>query len=420
MKIPGKKRTAHCIAVALAGSAALSTSSIVSANTGLGSSTLDTGEVTAFDNGREPITFRVPAGDTQVTLSGYVKADFISDSGSDLGDSFGASGIPVDGAEGDGNFRIHARQTRFRIKSESDLASGKKIKTLLEGDFFGGGANEIVSNSSSFRLRHAYLEVGGWGFGQFWTNFMDFIAYPTTVDFFGPAGKAFIRAGQIRYTFKNGFSISAENPETTGGGPGLGDGDAIPESLGGIGLDRIPDFTIAWKGGPGGAGGTYKFAAVARTLGVDGTLGVAGDVDDDVGGFGFNAAGAWDFGFGALSGSVTGGSGLGRYVLAGVNNDIFVDENGNVEAVDQISASISYVHRWSDSATSLVSYGFFDNDDDFAANGNGTVQTLHVNYIWKPNPRLNYGAEVIFGNNEPAAGGEGDAVRLHFGAQLNF
>ena len=186
MKIPGKKRTAHCIAVALAGSAALSTSSIVSANTGLGSSTLDTGEVSAFDSGLEPITFRVPAGDTQVTLSGYVKADFISDSGNDLGDSFGASGIPVDGAEGDGNFRIHARQTRFRIKSESDLASGKKIKTLLEGDFFGGGANEIVSNSSSFRLRHAYLEVGGWGFGQFWTNFMDFIAYPTTVDFFGP------------------------------------------------------------------------------------------------------------------------------------------------------------------------------------------------------------------------------------------
>ena len=47
---------------------------------------------------------------------------------------------------------------------------------------------------------------------------MDFVAYPSTIDFFGPAGKSFARQTQIRWTSPSGFSVSLENPETVGAG----------------------------------------------------------------------------------------------------------------------------------------------------------------------------------------------------------
>jgi len=114
---------------------------------------------------------------------------------------------------------------------------------------------------------------------------MDFVAYPGTVDFFGPAGKSFVRQAQIRYTFDNGLAFSIENSETDGFDAG---GGRLGESRGGIGEDNAPDFTAAWRGGPGGIGGNYEFAGIVRTLGV------GGEVDDNVGGVGFLAAGAWD------------------------------------------------------------------------------------------------------------------------------
>ena len=357
-----------------------------------------------------PFTFRIPAAETEVILSGYVKADFFFDTGNDLGDSFAASAIPTDDSEEDGHFRAHARQSRLRIKTKTELENGKELEATIEGDFFGAGGNEIFSNSTSFRLRHAYFTVDRWTFGQTWTNFMDFIAYPTTVDFFGPAGKAFLRQAQIRYTLPNGLSFSLENPETDGDG-GAG---RLGESLGGLGRDLAPDATAAWRGGPGGIGGFYETAIVVRALGV------GGDIDDEEFGVGINLAGGWDVGTGMLAASVTGGSGIGRYVINGGGNGLFVTDDGEVETVDALGATISYDHRWSEKANSLIAVGTFQNDNDFAANGIDSVTTVHINYRWSPTEVTTYGIEGIYGNNETADGESNDAGRFQFAAQLNF
>ena len=101
--------------------------------------------------GLESLSIRVPAASTSVTLSGYVKGDARFDDGADLGDSFVVSSIPIDGSAGDdrdGHFRIHARQSRLTIRSNTELENGQTLTTAFEGDFFGGGGNETFSNST--------------------------------------------------------------------------------------------------------------------------------------------------------------------------------------------------------------------------------------------------------------------------------
>ena len=382
--------------------------------------------------GVESLGFRIPASNTAVTLSGYVRGDFRYDDSSDLGDSFVVSSIPADGSAGDerdGHIRLHARQSRLIVSSETELSNGKKLTTRFEGDFFGNGGNESFSNSTSFRLRNAVASYDKWLIGQTWTNFMDFVAYPTTVDFFGPAGKSFARQGQIRYTLDNGLSFSIENPETDGNGA-LG---RIRESTGGPGADLLPDFTAAWRGGPGGAGGSYEISGIVRVLGVEGNILELEDPDDEdsdlvptgplvdetTTGFGVNLAGGWSFGPVSFAGSVTFGDGIGRYIINGAGNGVFVEDDGDLDAVSAVGYSANVKYDWTENSSSLLAIGGFENGDT-AANGIDNLQTIHLNYIWSPYPSSSFGVEIIQGFNESAGGDEGSATRFAFGAQLNF
>lgn len=431
-----KRNVARSVAVALAGgAAALASGPVLASDIRTNpfhtvTNDADPGNVVGARQLLEPLTFRTPAGETKVTLSGYVRGSFSYDFEDDVGDSFVVSSIPTVGESGDGHFRAHARRSRFRIRSSTDTGGGNEVKTHLEGDFFGVGGNESFSNSTALRLRLAYITVGKWTFGQNWTNFMDFVAYPTTVDFFGPAGKAFKRQGQIRYTMDNGLSFSLENPETDG----FGSAGRLGESRGGFGEDLLPDITAAWRGGPGGMGGNYEFAAVVRSLGVnrpevvdDAGVVTQTEIDESVGGFGLLAAGAWELETGTLSASIVTGDGVGSFIINGFGNDVFVDESGDVNSITSTGVSLSYNHKWSDTASSLISFGgFTNNDDDGENNGIDNLQTFHVNYIWDTASGVNYGIEAIIGRNatvradDPSRTDSGTTARLAFGAQFNF
>lgn len=377
--------------------------------------------------GFEPIGIKIPAGETEVTVGGYVKGTANFDDGSDLGDSFAVSSIPADGTAGDerdGHFRLHARQSRLAIRSTTETEGGTTLKTHFEGDFFGGGGNESFSNSTGFRLRHAYANYGAWTIGQTWTNFMDFVAYAGTVDFFGPAGKSFIRQAQVRYTMSNGLSFSVENAETDGFGA-LG---RLGESRDGLGEDILPDLTAAWRGGPGGLGGSYEISGVVRFLGVDGTVNLENadgtttelSVDENEAGYGFNLAGGWEYGPATFSASLTYGDGIGRYLINGAGNDIYINADGSVDTVESLGSTLNLKYDWTGSSSSLISFGHFSNDDPNRSNGVDNLQTIHLNYIFSPYPRSSFGIELIQGFLENADGTDGDATRIALGAQLNF
>lgn len=187
--------------------------------------------------------FIFPNTDTRVLIGGYAKADFIYDFDEGLGDFLVQEAISVSDDGDETNFRAHARQSRLFLRTFTPSDYGE-VRTHIEGDFFGSGGNEAFSNSTGFRLRHAYGEVGPVLAGQFWTLFMPIESYPGTVDFQGPAGIPFIRQAQLRYTADLGDGLklagSLENSEFNG----RTSAGVFGESLGSgveARLDKAPD-----------------------------------------------------------------------------------------------------------------------------------------------------------------------------------
>lgn len=78
-----------------------------------------------------------------------------------------------------GNMIFSVRQSRFGVKGHMPTAIGQ-IDTIFEFELFGVGGN---AGETTFRLRHAYGELGQFGAGQTWSLFMDIDVFPNTIDY---------------------------------------------------------------------------------------------------------------------------------------------------------------------------------------------------------------------------------------------
>ena len=82
----------------------------------------------------------------------------------------------------DGSTFAGVRQSRFGVKTSSPTALGE-LKTQFEFELFGTG---VDSGQTTFRLRHAYGELGAFGAGQTWSPFMDPDVFPNSLEYLGP------------------------------------------------------------------------------------------------------------------------------------------------------------------------------------------------------------------------------------------
>src|SRR5262245_17303431 len=96
----------------------------------------------------------------------------------------------------DGNWFAGVRQSRLSVRSSTPTAAGE-IKTIFEFELFGTG---VDAGQTTFRLRHAWGELGKFGGGQTWSPFMDPDVFPNTIEYWGPNGMVFFRNVQFRYT----------------------------------------------------------------------------------------------------------------------------------------------------------------------------------------------------------------------------
>ena len=224
-------------------------------------------------------------------------------------------------------FNLYANETRFNMKYSHGDVMG-----FIEMDFWGGGGNEIVSNSANPRIRHAFIKYKNVLAGQTWTTFMNTSAIPETADFAGATtGLVFIRQGQVRYTAGN-FQVSVENPETWGG-------DTANDSM--------PDVVARYN--MKGDWGNVSVSALARQLNT--TLGntetaigasIAGRI---------KTSGKDDFRFQIHQGE------LGRYVGAAFAKDVVGEE------VEETTAYLAaYRHFWNESLRTTVMYGAAEAD----------------------------------------------------------
>ena len=95
----------------------------------------------------------------------------------------------------DGNFYSGVRQTRFGVKGYFQTPLGE-LKTIFEFELFGVG---VDAGQTTFRLRHAWGELGEFGAGQTWSPYMDPDVFPNSLEYWGPNGMVFFRNVQVRW-----------------------------------------------------------------------------------------------------------------------------------------------------------------------------------------------------------------------------
>ncbi len=380
----------------------------------------------AVPAGKQPVqaTSITPGANPGTTFSytGFIKMDAMVTDTSDGRIADGSSGrlfyvpstIPVGGAGADGGdpyTDFHAQFSRFGMSVDHVTAGGDKFKGYVEADFFGGGSNALAGNETSTNtyavtLRQAYVSWNNWLAGQTWSNFMDVAALPDAVDFVGPTdGTVFVRQAQLRYT-RGPWSVSLENPQTTvtafGGASRFNSGDNL-----------MPDLTARWL--TKGDWGHFTVAGMLRQFKW---------LEETESGAALSVSGKFNLGASDdIRWAVNGGSGIGRYLAFGVGSDTVADAGGNLHALDGYGGFVAWRHVFSPKVRTNLMYSASHFDNDTGLTGWGVTertQSLHANLIYSPFPKLDVGAELIYGQRSLEDDREGDLKRLHTSVKYSF
>lgn len=357
--------------------------------------------------------------DTRIQIGGYVKTDAILSKSSNAPirgageDLFIPSTITTSGDPTDARLNVHARETRFWLKSFTPTDHGD-VTTHLEVDFMLGlQGDERVGNSYSPRIRHATVNWGRWTTGQTWSNFFNVSALPEYLDFIGPVGTIFVRQPQVRYAVPRAdgsWMISLENPEST-----------LTPYLGGSRIDADdgswPDLIIRrnWSGD----WGNVSVAAMLRELKISddtynaaaagGAIGIAGKL---------NVGGRDDFRW-----QLNAGNALGRYLGLNAFNAGALDADGNINPLRQYGIVGAYRHVWSDTLYSTFGASFARADNDTSISLMAvprSYQSAHLNLIWSPVGRMTVGAEYLWGRRVDESGDDGVLNRVQLSAKYVY
>ena len=361
--------------------------------------------------------------DTRFSFGGFIKLDAMATStnAGEIADGTAGrmfylpSAIPVGGVdESRTDLDSHAQFSRFWFASDGEV-QGHKTRAYLEFDLFGGGmanlGNQASTNTHGVTLRQAYVSWDKWLAGQTWSNFQDVAALPDAVDFVGPTeGTTFVRQAQLRYT-NGGFSVALENPQTV-----VGSYRSSARTTSDDG--SVPDLTARYT--RKGDWGHVSVAGLARQLQHE-----TATTDATSTGFGVSVSGKYN-----LSKSddirymLTGGSGIGRYVGFALGADGTLDAaSGDIETTGVLAGFVAWRHVFDPKLRGnlMLSRAQFDNDTDWTGFGvTRSAQSIHANLIYSPFPKLDIGAELIFGNRELESGADGDLRRIHTSVKYSF
>ena len=325
----------------------------------------------------------------------------------------------------DNNTFAGVRQSRLGVRSTTPTDLGD-LKTTFEFELFGTGVDE---GQTTFRLRHAYGEVGQFGAGQYWSPFMDPDVFPNSLEYWGPTGMVFFRNVQFRYIALandiHNVVVAVERPGASG--------DA------GVYADRVelqnirarfplPDFSGAYKYSQ--SWGYVRAAGMLRYLKWDDILDDAFDLSGDATGWGINLSTNWK----PTSNDVVRvqfvfGEGIQNYmndspVDVGIENNFTDPVTPIVGKPLPITGLVAFLdHNWNAKFSSTVGYSRqdIDNTDGQAANAFKSGQYALGNLLYTPVPNVMLGAEFQWGRRENFSDGfSSDGVKLQFSFKYNF
>lgn len=372
-------------------------------------------------------TADIPAPVAEVVVYGYVKGDVIYDFDQHhMGDSFYIPNVWSQNGRKDAGIRLHAKQSRFGIRSKVDTAVGQ-VRTLIEGDFF--------SSDNHFRLRHAWGEwdmtpYWTFGAGQYWQTAALLPIGITTVDFSGDSGPfGYTRRAQVRLTYHNGpisWAVAAERPTWSS--------DA-----------EWPNFSSYFQYD---AAGGHQFIIT----------GTVSDYDND----NPDVAPHHDVGWAIQAGANINLGDIATLTMGGIygqgescnylNQTLAwcgltdADKDGDTDFAgsdDSYGAAVGLSFNVNDTTSINVEGGWSHLDNALGASQRNTIKavdvyTVHGNILWQPVKQLRLGWEVMWGQYDWDAGSgfasaescdEGrhacakrkdDAIRAQFGAWFFF
>jgi len=372
---------------------------------------------------------------TTFLMTGFVKLDanFTSTADGELADSsigrdfYVPSTIPIGAADEGTDLNAHIKQSRVNFGTDTVLEGGGKVSTRFEIDFYGrADGDQRISNGYDPVVRHAYVTWGNWLVGQTWSNFMDVATLPEAADFIGTTdGTTFVRQPQVRWT-KGGFSLSAENRETTIL-PYTAVGACTLANCGRIVSDdgMVPDLTAryAWKQkwGHVAVAGMMRELSHEQYAPATGTT-PAVDIDDSTWAGAVSLSGKFNIGKDDIRWMALYGN-LGRYVGLNFATDAVLSAGGEIESVDGMAGFIAYRHMWTDKLRSTFSFAMQDYDNESILSNsaaNKSSDSWTVNLFYSPIPKLDLGAEYRSATAERENGAEGDLDRFQLTTKYSF
>lgn len=350
--------------------------------------------------------------DLRMKIGGYFKADFVADFNGTLDNSqFLMSTIPVEGQPEYGNsgyVNFFAKESRFNIDVRRIEKGKVPLKLFIEGDFF--------SSETHFRLRHAYMVVGDFIFGQTWTTLSFLEAMPNMIDF--AAGDALYggRAVQARYQKKVSnnilLAVGIEQLSFLG--------IENPDNLNGQATRKLPllaaRMDYSWKTGILFLGGSL--AQLAWDGGANGASHNALQLN---GAIALRQYYANQRGYFTAGMSYGMGAGENIIAFAGSNANAVLSNNG-LKTIPALSSSVGLNFKWTDKLASNIhyAYGWLETPPErepFALKRGGIG---HLNLIYNPINRISTGLEYIWGAQRTSNDAFGRASRIQFMTKFEF
>lgn len=351
----------------------------------------------------------IPGTDASMKLGGYVKMNIIQ-SFDPVGsaDRFTPGSIPVPADPNDLENQAHltTRQSRLNVDMRRDSTLGP-LRAFIEGDFAGEG--------DTYRLRHAYGQLGKVLAGQTWSTMVDITATPEDIDFEGLNGRVNVRQPQLRF-----FPSIGENLDLA-----IAIEDPNPDVTGGTGLTKVPDLVAA-----------IRFSSWNR-LHIKAALllrQIRAEADNNPGteakehGWGISVSGhikLWDDRDEFMY-QLNYGDGIGRYIndlgSVGGQDAVFDPITGELKVLTAFGGYLAYQHWWSGKmrSTLVASYTDVDNLDFQPDNAYHQTKRVTANLLFSPIPRVDIGAEVLWGERTNKDGSSADALQLQIAAKYIF
>lgn len=358
-------------------------------------------DVSPLDIGSDRGIFILSANQMlQLRILGSVRARFnYSNREMSTEQTFNPYEIPTGTHSFSPNFYAGLKQTRLGFEVTRRTKNKGDIFIRIEGDF--------KTSDVSFRIRHAYGQIGNLLVGQTWSLFNNVSYQPAMVSRDGPAGGIGPRTPQIRYShkFHKDMSWSAAIEYSS---PDLEIPDSVDASL----LQAIPDFTGRYSYQTDLI--SFRVAAVISTI--------SGRID--------SGSLSYEFGFGgSFSGwmkikkqgrfylSLTSGTAISHFMdmFDGKGEDIVYDpQQEKFKALVSTGGYLAYSHNLPKDFSASLSFGMaaitnknFQTDDAYSYSYNALL-----NVFWNPVEGARIGIEYANGQRFDKGDSRGPASRV--------